>query len=383
MKKGMRAWVVAALGAVLLVPKGAAANPFQFPLKTAGRHLVDAQGRPVFFQADTATALFRLSREDALHYLRHRRIHGFTAVAAKLTAAGQRNHGGAPAFEGDDLSRPAEAYFEHADQIIRSAEALGLVLALSPADQLERAGEARARRYGRWLGQRYARHGHVVWVLEAPTSPEARALASGLRETARHHLIAGEDVAFVRAGDKRPAKPYVVAGVLYEGEPGGPTPAQVRRQAYATILGGATGHAYGSVARTFPPDWRGQLELPGGASLAHARRLFESRPWHALALDLQIVGDTRKEDPVTAARTPDGSLAVVYVPSPRKLTVHARRMSGRQIAAWWFDPRTGQARAAGVMSTTGSFPVVTPGAEDWVLVLDQAGRKLPPPGSDR
>lgn len=372
-----------ALSAVVLLAAPAGANPFQFPLKAERRHLVDRGGRPFFFQADTATALFtRLTRDEAVEYLRHRRIHGYTVIAAKLTAAGQRNRAGELPFAADDPSRPVEAYFDHADQVIRSAEALGLLLALSPAEDLDRLGAARARALGRWLGQRYARHAHLVWVVDQTAGAEARALAAGLAETARQHLIAGDELVFVRAGDRRPSRPYVVAGARYEGEADGPTPQQVRQQAYVTMLGGAAGHAYASIARNFPAGWQGQLDLAGGASLTHVRRLFESRAWQTLAPDAQLITDSRKDAPVTVARAPDGSFAVVYVPGPRNLTVHARRMSGKQVTAWWWDPRTGQARPAGLMATTGNLPLVTPGPEDWVLVLDDAARKLPAPGSD-
>jgi hypothetical protein len=379
----MRILSALSLCALALYAVPAQANPFQFPLKPERRHLVDRAGRPFFFQADTATALFtRLTRDEAVEYLRHRRIHGYTAIAAKLTATDQRDRGGHAPFRGGDVAQPDEAYFEHADQIIRSAEALGLLLALSPAEGLERTGVARARELGRWLGRRYARHAHIIWVVDQAASAEARALGAGLRETAPLHLIAGQELAFVRAGDRRPARPYVVAGALYEGEPNGPSPAEVRRQAYVTILGGAIGHAYGSIARTFPAGWRGQLDLPGGASLAHVRRLFESRPWQTLVPDGQLVSDSGQADPVTGARAPDGSFAVVYVPGPRKLSVHARRLGGRQIVAWWWDPRTGQARQAGMMATTGTLPVVTPGPDDWVLVLDNVAKKFPEPGTD-
>ena len=49
--------------------------------------------------------------------------------------------------------------------------------------------------------------------------------------------------------------------------------------------------------------------------------------------------------------------------------------------AWWFDPRTGKATAAGTFATEGSKDFTPPAEGDWVLVLDDASQQLPAPGS--
>jgi hypothetical protein len=334
-------------------------------LKVEGEQLVDRGGRPFPLLADTATALFaRLSRDEAVEYLRDRRIRGFTAVCAALVA-GPRNQAGAVPFEGGDPARPGEAYFAHVDQVVRSAEALGLLLCLTPgAGVLEGQSAERARGLGRWLGSRYARHANIAWMVQG--SGPAGAFLAGLRETAPRHLI-------------QPPLPVAPA----EGEPGGPSPRQVRGAAYQALLRGQ-GFAYVSPVRAFASDWRAHLELPGGASLAAARRLLDSRPSTSLAVDRSLVREPATREPVTAARAGDGSFALVYLPSPRKLSVDARRISGKQLRAWWLDPRTGQARQAAVMATTGFVPLAPPGRnpdEDWVLILDDAGRPLRVPGN--
>jgi hypothetical protein len=53
------------------------------PLRASadGRHLVQADGRPFFYLADTAWSLFhRLTREEADLYLRNRAAKGFTVI---------------------------------------------------------------------------------------------------------------------------------------------------------------------------------------------------------------------------------------------------------------------------------------------------------------
>lgn len=52
-------------------------------------------------------------------------------------------------------------------------------------------------------------------------------------------------------------------------------------------------------------------------------------------------GDERGTTKATAAWIPDGSLAIVYLPSARKITVDLRKFSGK-VEAKWFDPATGK-----------------------------------------
>lgn len=354
---------VALSAALLALAPDAAANPFHFPLKIERQRLVDQAGRSFPLLADTATALFtRLDRDEAVAYLRDRRIRGFTAICAAVVA-GPRNQAGAAPFEGGDLARPVEAYFTHAEQVIRSAEALGLLLCLNPG-ALDGHSTERVRGLGRWLGGRWGRYANIAWMVE-DGGPD-RAFMAGIRETAPRHLI-------------QPPLPVLPA----EGEPGGPSPRQVRSAAYQALLRGE-GFAYASPVRHFAPGWRAQLELPGGASLAAARRLLASRPSGDLAVDRTLVREPSNREPVTAARAADGSFALVYLPSPRKLTVDARRISGQRLRAWWFDPRTGQAQPAALTATTGLIPLAPPGRnpdEDWVLVLDDASKSLRVPGN--
>jgi hypothetical protein len=73
---------------------------------------------------------------------------------------------------------------------------------------------------------------------------------------------------------------------------------------------------------------------------------------------------------------------MVYVPEgPRTFTVDLSQASGSAVRVWWYDPRTGTARQAGDLPTGGARPFTTPGAGEWVLVLDDASQLLPPPGT--
>lgn len=177
----------------------------------------------------------------------------------------------------------------------------------------------------------------------------------------------------------------------------------VRQAAYWSMLSGACGHTYGdhniwqmwqpgrkpiSAART---PWREALKHPGSSQMGWMRRLFESRPWQQLVPDQQLLaGDPgRGADHQRAARAADGSFAFIYAPTGRTIDVRLDRIAQRpgegKVQAWWFDPRSGRARPISTSANRGveSFdPPGEPGrGNDWVLVLDDAARGWPAPGS--
>ena len=87
-------------------------------------------------------------------------------------------------------------------------------------------------------------------------------------------------------------------------------------------------------------------------------------------------------------RGADGSYAFVYLPSGKtNVTINTGKLSGEKIVAWWYDPRTGEAKQFDNFSKTATreFTVPTSGTnDDWVLVLDDASKKFPAaPGSPK
>jgi hypothetical protein len=59
------------------------------------------------------------------------------------------------------------------------------------------------------------------------------------------------------------------------------------------------------------------------------------------------------------------------------------KIGAANVQAWWYNPRTGTSTEAGSFAGSGSREFTCPAegfAADWVLVLDDAARKFPPPG---
>jgi hypothetical protein len=59
------------------------------------------------------------------------------------------------------------------------------------------------------------------------------------------------------------------------------------------------------------------------------------------------------------------------------------KISGKQVKAHWYDPRTGGAKAIGSFNNSGTQTFTPPSSgfdHDWVLVLDDAGKNYGLPG---
>lgn len=202
-----------------------------------------------------------------------------------------------------------------------------------------------------------------------------------------------------------PAKPTLDSEPRYEDHPINWDPKKgwfndfdVRQAAYWSLLAGACGHTYGnhnvwqfwqadrkpiSSART---PWKEAIDHPGAFQMGHARRLFESRPYQKLVPDPTVLVNDATEgaDNIQAARAEDGSFLFVYVPTGKSATVKLDKISGEKINAFWFDPRVGNAVQMGEFPNQGTqtFEPFSRGrGQDWVLVLDDASRSFPKPGT--
>ncbi len=282
------------------------------------------------------------------------------------------------------------------------------------------SGTNRCYRYGRYLGERYARFKNIVWMMGGDRNPdgvleEVNSLLMGIKYTDKQNLFTAhqhpDDPMPARYGwggwldvngtysyqilqkkllmdyNHKPVMPFILLETTYEGEHNASS-LQIRRQAYWANLSGATGQFLGNrPIWLFDPGWETAIDAQGSRDMVHVKTLFSSRAWHTLIPDQyhKIVtgglGEFNGMDYLAAAATSDGSTLIAYMPTARTITVDLTQLSGTEMHGWWFNPRTGASESAGKFSTSGSMQLTPPGEGDWALVLDDVAKQLPAPGS--
>jgi hypothetical protein len=334
-----------------------------------------------------------------------------------------------------DLATPNPKYFARVDAMIRLAGEYGMNVFLDPIetggwlDLLQSNGPAKAYAYGRYLGKRYAKFPNVIWMSgndfqdwKTPaTDAVVLAVAKGIRSVDRKHLqtielnylvssssddtrwlpLLGLDAAYtysptyaevLKGYNRKRVLPVFLVEAGYEFEqnisqvsPG--TPDTLRRQEYWSLLSGATGQLYGNhYTWQFLPDWKENLDTTGSKQMGYLVKLFAGRPWYRLVPDqthtlltsgfgsFTASGDVDSNDYATAARTPDGKLAMVYLPTPRTFTIDMSKLAPGATAQW-YDPTAGTYTPADPVSRDGTTASFRPpdqnsaGDPDWLLVL--------------
>ena len=290
-----------------------------------------------------------------------------------------------------------------------------------------------ARVYGRFLGARY-RRAPIIWILggdkfidDEEERQTIAAMAQGLSEGdgGRHlktyHPIGQYSSAFwfhdagwldfnmIQTGHTRDRDNYASIAAEYnrtpikpviDGEPGyeniahGFTEAfgrldahQARKFCYWSLFSGACGHTYGCndiwqmwkagdkpiIAANTP--WEKALHLPGSRQMQFARQLIESGPYFDRLPDQSLIAlpNPTGADHVSACRAPDGSYALVYIPTGLPVTIRTFLLKGSQLHAQWYDPRSGERTAIEPVEIAPwhNTTFVPPGSTDWVLELRQ------------
>ncbi len=170
----------------------------------------------------------------------------------------------------------------------------------------------------------------------------------------------------------------------------------VRQAAWWSILAGACGHTYGNnnVWQMWEPDrvpnifadipWSAALDHPGAFQIGLLGRLLQSRPWHLLEPCQQMIvnGPLQGGSKIRAALAADCSFAVIYSPCGEPFTLRQSMVGTRRIKVIWFDPRYGSVYHVQNGPNTGfqTYSPPTSGrGNDWVLILEDAGKKWPLP----
>lgn len=345
-------------------------------------------------------------------------------------------YGQKPFLNNNDFSSVNLKYFKHVEWVIRKADSLGLALSIAPlwagCCGEGWAGKGKAMelnkpegnfKFGEFLGMYFGKYKNVQWILGGDNDPHTdkdnyRQLALGIKKRAPKQLItyhassshSSTDVwekeswldfimvytyfrGFNKAWNKdqpdvyevswkeyakNPVKPFILGESTYEGEHGAWGSAlQARKQAYWAMLGGATGHAYGSPLWTCDKNWKNHLNLPGALSLQHFYKLFNSIQWEKLTPDTNKKvavsgnGEFATNNYSTTAISNDGSFSVSYLPSPRTLSIDLAQFKGRSLTAVWHDPISGKEYLEEkLLDHKITLFTPPPGNHDWVLVIN-------------
>jgi Protein of unknown function (DUF4038)/Putative collagen-binding domain of a collagenase len=345
----------------------------------------------------------------------------------------------APFIRRGDLSTANPAYFARAAAILRLAQRAGMAVFLDPIetggwlDVLRSNGTAGDAAFGRFVGRRFRSFRNIVWLSgndfqtwkDQADDAVVRAVALGIRSADPAELQTVEldslrsasrddprwrgiiklDAAYtyfatyakvLQEYKRRPPVPVFLLEAGYEFEQNAPSisygdPQTLRRQEYWTALSGATGQFYGNhYTWQFVDGWKRRLDTEGSAQLGYLVNLLVRRPWFRLVPDRahRIITkgygtfapnrSVASSDYVTTALTPDGKLAISYLPEGGAIGIDTRRMAGR-VNARWYDPTSGRYTAVqgSPFAARGSLDLTAPGRNhegdrDWVLVLTAA-----------
>ena len=408
----------------------------QFPLRVepGKNYPVDRNGRPFFMQGEAAWSLIAdLKDDEAELYLEDRKARGFNTILVNLIEhrfsrnAPANAYGERPFADNGNFVLPNEAYFARADRILQRACDLGFLVLLVPAylgtgggdegwyQEMVAAGAGSLATYGHFVGSRYRRFDNIMWVNGGDYNPVdkelVRALARaimeedpgalgtvhGAPETAPLDFWGYEP--WLKVNDIYTYEPtYAAASREYEADRGmpffliesayefehGADEHRVRVQAYQAILSGAFGHVYGNNPiwhfggpSIFPTEmtWQQALDSPGTRSMQILQEYFSSIKWWDLDPDTGndlLIRRGNYHTRTTAARTKDGSLAVIYLPAGRGVTLDLAKLAGPEVSARWIDPSTGGSEtAAGSPFSTDVLYLAPPKGNhaDWILEL--------------
>ena len=339
-----------------------------------------------------------------------------------------------------DLSKPNEAFFVRLDHIVEMGAKYHLLMFIDPIETagwlktLRNNGPAIDYAYGQYLGSRYRKYTNIIWISgndfggwrNESDDALVRAVAKGIKAKDPEHLQTVEFDIPTRASlddpswasiialngayiygptylqmlrnyHHKPVMPAFLMEAHYDWEDVGTppdfgTPSVLRREEYWTMLSGGKGQFYGNLYTwSFKDGWQTHIDTPGVAQLTIWKNFFAALPWHVLEPDethavltagFGSPGDmnTRvsKSDYATAAKTPDGTQVVVYMPTRRTVTLNMAAFPA-PASARWFDPTNGAYTdvQGSPIANKGTSQFTPPeknhdGEGDWVLLLSAA-----------
>jgi hypothetical protein len=303
--------------------------------------------------------------------------------------------------------------------------------------------ERNASTYAEWLAKRYKDKTNVIWILGGDRVPRGegdlavwRAMGKAIMKATNNKAIISfhtqpnnlgsaewfhkdEWLAFnmfqtghcretpvydriQAAYNLQPVKPVLDGEPIYEDHPvcfnvkdlGTSNAFDVRRSAYLDLFAGAFGHTYGchDIWQMYSPKreavngphvyWQEALELPGANQMIYVKKLIESHSYLDRIPDQSLL---KESDNVPAERiqaTRGKDFLFVYTTVGKPFHVRMGAISGTQLQAYWYNPRTGKSTDIGKIENKDMLEFKPPSSgygQDWVLVLDDASKNYSKP----
>lgn len=302
----------------------------------------------------------------------------------------------------------------------------------------EHNSPAKSRQYGEFIGNRYKNFGNIIWVAGGdnnglePIYSHLNNIITGIKAFDKQHLWTGHfnaepgsgwpsnsalygkyididglyDFTEATLGDHiaqyaceldhyGKGKMIFQLDQSYEHDiPHGPDNENyqwIRRKNYDGLLSGCAGTSFSPGQKDNQcyvfTNWRPLMSTTGMRQVSYCFDIFASRDWYKLVpvdKNSGIVsnrGEYDSLDYVCAARTADSATLMAYLPVGGSVTIDLKAIAGKEAIAWWYDVRGGTPVIIGSYTNKESKTFTAPTKEDWLLVIDDAGAKLPAPGN--
>jgi hypothetical protein len=404
-----------------------------FPLSIRSGQITTKTGDPFLITGDSPWYLLQgTDSKGAEKYLENRRKKGVNSILLCLIASplnGTVNaYGQSPFLTENDFSTPNDAYFDHAEYVIKKAQEKGIAVFLYPAwlgfddgkghaegfySQIIQNGPQKLLTYGEYIGHRFKNMTNVIWVMGGDSPPKdalegVRAIVSGIENTAGDQIFSTQNARYSSGITNYHQESWVDLNTTYsdndsmathlkddyekdlpfyftEGtyENTGISANELRAQMYIPVLMGSSGYFYGiKPLYAFSQGWENLLETQGSHDLQRSAEFFSSRPWFNLVPDLgsQFLKNSSVENHLFAAVTDNGNTGIVYIPERQEVELDLTIMSGTSARAWWYNPASGKSTDGGTLDHNPSVKLMPPADGDWLLVLDDAAINMTPPG---
>jgi hypothetical protein len=421
-----------------LLASGNGKTASKFRVSANQHYLVDEAGKPFFIMGDTPWFVQKLKIDEALMVLDDRKKLGYNSLLLELlddSTIPCIDGYGNPAFATDtDITKPNQAFWDYTLKLFEECEKRGFFIAVNPIWYgwggglwMHHINPQNMAVYGEFLGKRFSRFRNIMWLNAGDRNPDdrtdacTRVLIEQIRKYAPHHLHTvhnaheysssdfyyHEDWLDVNSGytygksylhilpeyhRNRPVKPVILCETGYEAEPNDIhslqdpnsgelwTPYLIRRNVWWAVLSGACGYFAGSRLWRWESNWKETMHVRSSIEAPVVMKLFRKIDWWNLVPDThhELVtegyGGFDDVNYVTAALTPEGNCAAVYLPQEGKITVKMSKLKSG-IKFTWFDPTSGAEKTAtGTSLENQQMQFASPAKNaanepDWVLVF--------------